>query len=583
MTSLDEAEQTAAVMATAVAEIYVVPAVTFADQHSVTNLVRALHSKSQRDIVIVDKNKRILADAIPANVGLLFNHDSDNEVGRTLRDGAQRTFIERSPDYPEGIHQVVVPIRTAQDGIIGALVFDYEARFRQVQANAWQIIVKQAGLSILVLFLMQLSSRRIVYAIVDALHGLMEAVAKLGNGDMTTPIRRMSRDEIGDVADAMEKMRLSLQQAQNNLHMEVERRTEAEGKATQRSTELENAMARMKIQNREVTLRNDLGDLLQSCISLGEAGVVIERFAPQLFEGASGAVYLMAASGAETLAAVARWGTATPSDALVTTDCWALRRGKTHLMTTDNASPLCTHVGEHPAGITSICVPLSAHGEALGLLHITSPEIGESGSAVMLEKQELAEALATQVGMALANLRLRETLLQKSILDVLTGLYNLRYLEDALPRELSRAHRAGQTLAVFMIDVDHFKKFNDDYGHEVGDMVLKALGKTLRDNCRQSDSSCRFGGEEFTMILPDTNLAQAREWGERLIHRVRAMEVKNGSTVSRITISMGLALYPEHGNDAETLLQVADLALYDAKHAGRDRQMVYGENAMEKT
>jgi len=200
---------------------------------------------------------------------------------------------------------------------------------------------------------------------------------------------------------------------------------------------------------------------------------------------------------------------------------------------------------------------------------MTCPEACEVGSASILEKQELAEALAAQVGMALANLRLRETLHQQSIRDALTGLYNRRYLEGALP------------LAVFMLDVDHFKNFNDTWGHDAGDAVLRALGHALRDNCRQADIACRFGGEEFTLVLPDADLPAAREWAERLMQRVRTMEVKaGGQSLPKITVSMGLALLPADGDDAETLLQAADLALYDAKHAGRDRLVVSGE---EKT
>lgn len=343
-----------------------------------------------------------------------------------------------------------------------------------------------------------------------------------------------------------------------------------------RTAELEVTVVRMQRQNREITLRNEMGDLLQSCIGIHEAGVVVARFAPQLFAGASGAAYLVT-PGAENLSAVSRWGETAPAESLATVDCWAIRRGKTHLVTAADTSLLCPHVNGPLAGV-SVCVPLSAHGEALGLLHMTCPDICEPNSASMLEKQELAEALAAQVGMALANLRLRETLHQQSIRDALTGLYNRRYLESTLPREIGRAQRGGRPLAVFMLDVDHFKNFNDTHGHDAGDAALKALGKALRDNCRQGDIACRFGGEEFTLILPDADLPAAREWAERLMQRVRTMEVKaNGQTLPKIAISMGLALLPQHGEDAETLLQAADLALYDAKHAGRDRLVVSGE------
>lgn len=367
---------------------------------------------------------------------------------------------------------------------------------------------------------------------------------------------------------------VELTQAQEALA----RQSEAlEDTVAARTDELEHTVARMARQNLEITLRNELGDLLQSCVRLDEAGAVIARFVPRLFEGASGAAYLMT-PGTETLAALSRWGGAATAEVLATADCWAIRRGKTHLVTAGDTSLLCPHVDGLPAGSAGVCMPLSAHGEALGLLHMTCPDACRLGSATMLEKQELAEALAAQVGMALANLRLRETLHQQSIHDALTGLYNRRYLEGALVREISRAQRGNRSLAVFMLDIDHFKHFNDSYGHDAGDAVLRALGKVFRDNCRQADIACRFGGEEFTLVLPDAGEPAAREWAERLMQRVRSMEVKTGGqTLPKITVSMGLALLPAHGNDAETLLQAADLALYDAKHAGRDRLVVSGE------
>ena len=178
--------------------------------------------------------------------------------------------------------------------------------------------------------------------------------------------------------------------------------------------------------------------------------------------------------------------------------------------------------------------------------------------------------------MAIANLKLRDTLRQQSIRDPLTGLYNRRFLEESLGRELALAQRKGDSLATFMLDVDHFKRFNDSYGHEAGDAVLRTLGRTLKEMARASDIVCRFGGEEFTAILIGARLDGAVEWGNRLMSRVRKLDTKGGGQpLGRITISMGLALYPGHGQDIETLLQAADVALYEAKRSGRDRLVVY--------
>jgi diguanylate cyclase (GGDEF)-like protein len=186
------------------------------------------------------------------------------------------------------------------------------------------------------------------------------------------------------------------------------------------------------------------------------------------------------------------------------------------------------------------------------------------------------KAVAQHAGLALANLKLRDSLRDQSIRDHLTGLYNRRFLEESLERELARAKRARNSFAVFMLDADYFKRFNDQFGHETGDAVLRTLGKTIKESCRRNDLPCRFGGEEFTVVLTDIGRQEATQWGERLLSKVRGLGLKSGEKdLGRIAISAGIALYPEHGEDIETLLQAADIALYEAKQSGRDRLVVY--------
>jgi diguanylate cyclase (GGDEF)-like protein len=217
---------------------------------------------------------------------------------------------------------------------------------------------------------------------------------------------------------------------------------------------------------------------------------------------------------------------------------------------------------------------LSAQGEPIGVLHV---QRGQPPSSRFLDAEiYLVKAVAQHAGLALANLKLRDSLRDQSIRDHLTGLYNRRYLEESLERDLARARRGGHSLAVFMLDADHFKRFNDQFGHETGDAVLRTLGRTLKESCRRNDLPCRFGGEEFTVVLTDIGRNEAIRWGERLLGKVRGLELKSGEkNLERITISAGVALYPEDGEDIETLLQAADIALYEAKHSGRDRLVVY--------
>jgi diguanylate cyclase (GGDEF)-like protein len=187
----------------------------------------------------------------------------------------------------------------------------------------------------------------------------------------------------------------------------------------------------------------------------------------------------------------------------------------------------------------------------------------------------ITNSFAEQVGVSIANLRLQEALRQQSTSDALTGLYNRRYLEESLERELRRAARAKQQLSLVMFDLDHFKTFNDTFGHEAGDAVLREMGASLARTARAEDISCRFGGEEFLLILPGTSLDGARTRAERVRSQARKLAVMHqGKPVGTITVSLGVAAFPAHGSSAKELIASVDAALYRAKREGRDRVVV---------
>jgi diguanylate cyclase (GGDEF)-like protein len=189
-------------------------------------------------------------------------------------------------------------------------------------------------------------------------------------------------------------------------------------------------------------------------------------------------------------------------------------------------------------------------------------------------KRQLAVNVAEHTNLALANLLLRETLQHQSIRDPLTGLYNRRYLEEAMEREISRAARNQTSLGLIMLDVDHFKQFNDRFGHDAGDDLLRELGNFLMANLRQTDIACRYGGEEFIVILPGTMAAVAKK-SEELREKFRDLTiVHQGQILGRTTISLGVVTYPEHGVTPKALIQTADKALFQAKEEGRDRVVV---------
>jgi diguanylate cyclase (GGDEF)-like protein len=211
---------------------------------------------------------------------------------------------------------------------------------------------------------------------------------------------------------------------------------------------------------------------------------------------------------------------------------------------------------------------MMAQGEALGMLHLHSQHKGQFTTA----KQQLASAVAERIALALANLRLNEALQQQSIRDPLTGLFNRRYLEESLEREVSRSERNQQRVGIIMIDVDHFKSFNDTFGHEAGDIVLRELGGFLKKQVRKADIACRYGGEEMLLILPETSLEVCQERAERIRQGVKHLDVQHQrQKLGNITLSLGVAMFPEHGMTGAGVIEAADAALYIAKKTGRDR------------
>ena len=241
----------------------------------------------------------------------------------------------------------------------------------------------------------------------------------------------------------------------------------------------------------------------------------------RLFPDAAGAVLVTPASR-DGLWAVAVWGPplAGGRERFQLDDCWALRRGRVYRVDDARTSPACLHLGE-PAPPAFVCVPLAAQGETLGLFTLAVPPGAAAEGGLGEARVRLAVTVAEQFALALANVRLRETLRSQSIRDPLTGLFNRRYMEETLDRELSRAEREHRPLSLLLLDIDRFKHFNDSFGHEAGDIVLSSLGALLRSVSRAGDVACRYGGEEFVLILPAASLADAQRRAEEIREAIR--------------------------------------------------------------
>jgi diguanylate cyclase (GGDEF)-like protein/PAS domain S-box-containing protein len=170
---------------------------------------------------------------------------------------------------------------------------------------------------------------------------------------------------------------------------------------------------------------------------------------------------------------------------------------------------------------------------------------------------------------------LQSKLRSQAIRDPLTNLFNRRYLDETFDRELARAAREKYPVCVMMLDIDHFKKVNDTYGHEAGDCILKALARTLSARNRRGDFVCRYGGEEFVIVMPNMDVKTAYQRAESLRTTLNSLYIPYGRFTLSITISMGIASYPSHGEDREAVLRAADRAMYAAKEAGRDHILTY--------
>jgi diguanylate cyclase (GGDEF)-like protein/PAS domain S-box-containing protein len=330
---------------------------------------------------------------------------------------------------------------------------------------------------------------------------------------------------------------------------------------------LEAWVEELEQRTREMTLLSEMGDMLRACLTTDEAYSVIVRVAQQIFPGQIGALFVIAPSR-NLVEAVAAWGQPSLVERVFAPDeCWALRRGRVHRVEDSQVGLLCQHLHQ-PAPAGYLCIPMMAQSEALGILHLSQPEAVPFTEA----KHRLALAMAEHIAMALSNLKLHETLRSQSIRDPLTGLFNRRFMEESLELELRRAVRNQRPLGVIMLDLDRFKDFNDNYGHDAGDMLLRELGILLQTNIRAEDIACRFGGEEFTLILPEGSSEISRQRAETLRDAIKSLDVQHrGQPLGRITASLGVAAFPEHGRTGDALIKAADVALYASKEAGGDR------------
>lgn len=325
--------------------------------------------------------------------------------------------------------------------------------------------------------------------------------------------------------------------------------------------------------NDKIEQLGELSNVLQACLTLEEAYIVLGALLARLFPETIGGLFITNESKT-VVQSVANWGEhPARRDFFEPNQCWALRRGQPYLSFHKDSSLHCGHVvSEFP--IQTLCVPMVSQGDAIGILHFIFTETGQLPEP----QQLLAKAVTENISTAIANLKLRQSLKEQSIRDSTTGLFNRRYLEESLEQEIQRAERHQQSLGMIMLDVDHFKKFNDSFGHDAGDIVLRELGKFLKSVIRGSDIACRYGGEEFLLLLPETSLEMTQRRAEEICKGTKELVIEHrNQALGMITVSLGVASFPRNGHTVESLVRASDIALYKAKRQGRNQVIVAEE------
>jgi diguanylate cyclase (GGDEF)-like protein/PAS domain S-box-containing protein len=360
----------------------------------------------------------------------------------------------------------------------------------------------------------------------------------------------------------------AIREANRNLTREIAARRKADAAMRRNNQALAGTVRQLESFHRDGEALSRMAELLQSCTQRSEAYAIVRETGAQLFPDSSGSLFIYRESR-DVLEHVSTWGSERVPDATLAPDeCWALRLGSPHFVPR-KGTIRCKHA--HEDAESYVCLPVQGQGQVLGLLHI-AVEVSPRTMRPARDTEQRLRAMTDRVGPALANLKLRDALREMALRDGLTGMYNRRYLEDALNRELHRAERSGMPVSVVMIDIDHFKHFNDKYGHDAGDFVLSAVARAIMKCIRPSDIACRYGGEELAVVLPEANLESACARAEQLRLVIRDTNLVHlGQTLPAPTASFGVAVYPANGTKPTDLLKAADQALYRAKQEGRDR------------
>lgn len=336
---------------------------------------------------------------------------------------------------------------------------------------------------------------------------------------------------------------------------------------------------RIRQRTHEIELMHRLANMLAACNNMVEAQQIVSDILPRILGNVNGSVSLMRASRNQLITQL-DWGDIWPGSAsFAPEECWSLRKGRAHLSNNDFHSLSCGHMHDMDNNQT-LCIPLTAHGNTIGIMHLY---FGQGDIKIDPITEQLAFSVSEHLGLALANLSLQEKLRSQALSDPLTGLFNRRFFDQKLEEHSMNSATSEQPLSLLMLDLDHFKRFNDNFGHDAGDFVLKEISALLKQSVSDDEIACRLGGEELAILLPHYSMEQATEFGQTLCDAVRSMHLEHkGLSLGQLGVSIGVAMYPKPASDTESLVKMADKALYMAKDMGRSRVVNYDEYSRHK-
>ncbi|WP_369602949.1 diguanylate cyclase [Hahella sp. SMD15-11] len=520
-------------------------------------------------IYVFDGQGRMVVHPDPALEGMDVSTLKDPATGKPLaaeimaaaRDGGVLEYQWNRPGDPDNYsYWKIAWVRylPEADWYIATSVYRADL-FAHADALIQRIVVMATAVMVILVLVAGILARRFS----RPLEHMAEVATLIANGRLSERLEVSRHDEVGRFAAAFNRMVDRLHNALTALETEVEMQTR---ELRARVEELRQRTRDEALISRILTTVQQAEDEMQACEALARS---IADWSP----GSSGVIWIRHAGQEDYLRMAARWGHVEPGrQVLRLKECPAARLGGIHEQCGTAGQQVCGCPKQDEAGV-SLCLPVSYDGVIRAVVELVFDENAVPDSLARKRLRGRLERIVRPLGMALHNLHLRQRLRDQSIRDGLTGLYNRRFLDDRLEAEIRRCERAGVPLAILLVDVDFFKHINDTWGHPAGDQVLIKLATLMQTSVRESDLVCRYGGEEFVLVLPDIQPDQAVERAEALRQRVEntAFVIDEAGTRLNLTLSVGVAWYPAMGCRGGQIIRAADIALYRAKRGGRNR------------